>query len=102
MYAIVDKQAAGEIEVIQGLTQDLMITAVLDTNVLASGFVRPEPPPGHLLLTWRARSYLLVVSEPILAELARTFEEPSFAQHLTPSQRLDVEQREHNKPRSPV
>lgn len=64
-----------------------MIRAVLDTNVLASGFVRPEPPPGQLLLAWRARLYLLVISEPILAELTRTFEEPYFAQHLTPSQR---------------
>lgn len=66
-----------------------MITAVLDTNVLASGFVRPEPPPGQLLLAWRARAYLLVISEPILAELARTFEEPYFAQRLTPSQRAN-------------
>lgn len=66
-----------------------MITAVLDTNVLASGFVRPEPPPGQLLLAWRARLYLLVTSEPILAELTRTFEEPYFAQHLTPSQRAN-------------
>lgn len=66
-----------------------MITAVLDTNVLASGFVRPEPPPGQLLVAWRARLFLLVTSEPILAELTRTFEEPYFAQHLNPSQRAN-------------
>jgi len=64
-----------------------MITAVLDNNVLAAGLVRPEPPPGQLLLEWRARLYLLVTSEPILAELTRTLEEPYFAEHLTPSQR---------------
>ncbi len=64
-----------------------MIHAVLDTNVLASGFVRPEPVPGQLLLLWQAEKYILVVSEHILTELARTFEEPYFARHLTPEQR---------------
>jgi uncharacterized protein len=62
-------------------------TAVLDTNVLASGFVRPEPPPGALLAAWRAARFTLVTSEHILDELARTFDEPYFSGHLTAEQR---------------
>ncbi len=74
-----------------------MISAVFDTNVLASGFVRPEPAPGQLLLLWRAGHYTLVTSEHILSELARTFQEPYFARHLTPEQRasnLEILRRE--------
>ncbi len=66
-----------------------MTTAVLDTNVLASGFVRPEPPPGRLLAAWRAARFTLVVSEHILDELGRTFDEPYFRDHLTPEERAD-------------
>lgn len=66
-----------------------MITAVLDTNVLASGFVRPEPSPGQLLQAWRTGRYILVVSDHILTELARTFDEPYFSKRLTPTQRAN-------------
>lgn len=58
----------------------------LDTNVLAAGFVHPDPPPGQLLQAWRERQYELVTSEYILAELARTFQQPYFRHHLTPAQ----------------
>lgn len=64
-----------------------MISAVLDTNVFAAGFVRPEPPPGQLLAAWRARRFVLVASDHILSELTKTFEEPYFRDHLTPDQR---------------
>jgi putative PIN family toxin of toxin-antitoxin system len=62
---------------------------VLDTNVLASGFVRtnPQSPPVQLIDAWRARLFTLVVSEHILAELERTFAEPYFSTRLTPTQR---------------
>jgi putative PIN family toxin of toxin-antitoxin system len=64
-----------------------VITAVLDTNVLASGFVHPQPPPGQVLAAWRDRRFSLVVSDQILVELARTFDQPYFARHLTSDQR---------------
>ncbi len=64
-----------------------MTTVVLDINVLASGFVRPEPPPGQILAAWRASLFTLVVSEHILDELTRTFDEPYSRHHLTPIQR---------------
>lgn len=65
-----------------------MIVAVLDTNVLASGFVRSNPnaPPVQLIDAWRGRTFTLVTSEPILAELAHTLARPYFRQRLSPSQ----------------
>ena len=65
-----------------------MIVAVLDTNVLASGIAgiaRQESAPGELLRRWRAKAFILIVSEPILAELARTFTNPYFASRLSPT-----------------
>lgn len=66
-----------------------MIVAVLDTNVLASGIAglaRRDSTPGELLRRWRAGGYLLVVSEPILQELARTLRNPYFANRLSLSE----------------
>ena len=63
-----------------------MIVAVLDTNVLASGFIGEEKPnsiPGELVRRWRARAFTLVVSEHILAELADTFRYPYFTRRLS-------------------
>jgi len=53
-----------------------VIVAVLDTNVLASGFIgedKPDSTPGELVRRWRAKAFGLVISEHILAELAETF-----------------------------
>jgi putative PIN family toxin of toxin-antitoxin system len=63
-----------------------VIVAVLDTNVLASGFEgasRTDSVPGELLRRWRARAFELVLSEPILAELARVFRYPYFTRRLS-------------------
>ncbi len=48
-----------------------MIIAVVDTNVLASGFVShdPDSPPVQVVDAWREHLYSLVVSEHILDEL---------------------------------
>jgi len=60
-------------------------TVVIDTNVLASGFVRshPEAPPVQVLDAWRDRAYTLAVSEHILTELARTLNDRYFRARLT-------------------
>ena len=63
-----------------------MIVAVLDTNVLASGvagIAREESTPGELLRRWRAMAFTLIVSEPILTELARTLTNPYFRNRLS-------------------
>ncbi len=69
-----------------------MITAVFDTNVLASGFVRRNPDSAvvQILDAWRSGLYRLIVSEHILAELGRTLQEPYFARHLTPERRAEA------------
>lgn len=66
-----------------------MILVVLDTNVLASGFAGfliPASVPGRLLHAWRAGEIEVVVSEHILTELARSFEQRYFQRRLTPNQ----------------
>ena len=66
-----------------------MIRAVLDTNVLASGFVEfatAERAPARLLRLWREQRFALVVSAEILTELLNTFADPYFRRQLTPEQ----------------
>ncbi|MGH2614951.1 MAG: putative toxin-antitoxin system toxin component, PIN family [Thermomicrobiales bacterium] len=63
-----------------------MTIAVLDTNVLASGFIgedKPDSTPGELVRRWRAKEFTLVVSEHILEELADTFNDPYFTRRLS-------------------
>ncbi len=67
-----------------------MITAVLDTNVLVSGFagfLQSTSTPGQLLHRWRNGQFELIVSAHILTELATTFANPYFQQRLTLQQR---------------
>jgi uncharacterized protein len=63
-----------------------VIIAVLDTNVLASGFVgltNPASVPGELLRRWREKAFTLVVSEHILGELTRVFGYSYFVHRLS-------------------
>ncbi|MBI2861446.1 MAG: putative toxin-antitoxin system toxin component, PIN family [Chloroflexi bacterium] len=65
-----------------------MTTAVLDTNVLASGFASHTAAsvPAQVLDAWRGRLFTLAVSEHILTELARTFADPWFRRRLDATQ----------------
>jgi putative PIN family toxin of toxin-antitoxin system len=64
-----------------------VISAVFDTNILASGTVSAAGPPGQVLDAWRAGHCELIVSEPILTELTRTLtSKPYFQARLTPEQ----------------
>ena len=65
-----------------------MITAVLDANVLVSGFVagRPDSAVALVLDAWRAGRYSLIISEHLLAEVIQTFADPYFAARLDPAQ----------------
>lgn len=60
-----------------------MISAVLDTNVLASGFVRSQSVPGALLALWGVGAYNLLTSEVIIKELDATFQQPYFQRYLS-------------------
>jgi putative PIN family toxin of toxin-antitoxin system len=66
-----------------------VIVAVQDTNVLASGFAgsaTSSSTTGELVRRWRNRAFTLVVSEHILAELARAFANPYFTSRLPASE----------------
>jgi uncharacterized protein len=66
-----------------------VIRAVLDTNVLASGFVGfliSRSAPGQLIRRWLSGAYELIISAEILTELQRTLAKPYFAARLTPTE----------------
>ena len=65
-----------------------MIAAVVDTNVLASGFTIQGGASDLLLRAWLAGAWDLIVSDHILAELERTFQKRYFLQRLTRSELL--------------
>ena len=66
-----------------------MISAVLDTNILASGTVTASTPPGQVIDAWRNGQFILVTSKHILAELERTLQKPYFQTYLTKTQVSD-------------
>lgn len=55
---------------------------VLDTNVLISGLMLPESIPGKIVTAWRNAHFELVLSEPMLAEIARVLAYPKIADRL--------------------
>lgn len=67
-----------------------MIVAVLDTNVLVSGFPARRGVPATLIDFWRQGSYHLVVSEAILSELAETWGAPYWQARYSPAEAADA------------
>ncbi len=63
-----------------------MIRVVLDTNVLASGFISAGGAPGQALAFWASGAYELIVSAPILQEIERTLAKPYFHARYRPDQ----------------
>ena len=59
-----------------------MSRALVDTNVLASGFTYQGSIPDQLLRAWLAGCYELAISEEILTELERTLHKPYFFTRL--------------------
>ncbi len=64
-----------------------MIRAVLDVNVLISALISPSGAPAQILDAWRAETFVVVISEPILAEFQRVVAQPQLRNRygLTPS-----------------
>ncbi len=60
-----------------------MISAVLDTNILASGTVTVSTPPGQILDAWHNGQFELVTSEHIIDELRLTLQKPYFQKYVT-------------------
>ncbi len=63
-----------------------MIRTTLDVNVLASGFPAEAGTPAALIDHWTDLAFDLVLSEHILAGLARTWQKPYFQQRYRPDQ----------------
>lgn len=66
-----------------------MIRAVLDTNVLASGFLGAEHSrnaPGEIIRRWRRLRFHLVTSHHLISEFRNTYESPYFRQRMSRSQ----------------
>lgn len=55
-----------------------MIPITPDSNLVVSGFVRPDRPPGRLVSAWRRKQVQFVLSEVLLSEVHHTFLKPYF------------------------
>lgn len=63
-----------------------MITAVIDTNILASGSLAQTGSVAEIMGAIYDGRFRLAISEHILTELMRTLESPYFAQRLSAKQ----------------
>lgn len=61
--------------------------AVLDPNVIISGLLSRSGAPARLLEAWTRGDFELVVSESLLAELARALEYPKLAERISMAER---------------
>jgi putative PIN family toxin of toxin-antitoxin system len=68
------------------IASDAMRRVVLDTNILASGAISSTGTVSTIVDAWRSGQFKVIVSSPILEELARTFEKPYFRRYLTQTQ----------------
>ena len=55
---------------------------VLDTNVLLSGLMLPDSVPGRIVAAWRNKGFELILSEPMLAEIARVLAYPKIRSRI--------------------
>jgi putative PIN family toxin of toxin-antitoxin system len=63
-----------------------LIKVVLDANVLVSGLISHEGPPGRILDAWMAGQFQLFVSPQILEELRRVLCYPRIQERLASEQ----------------
>jgi putative PIN family toxin of toxin-antitoxin system len=63
---------------------------VLDTNVLVSGLIRADGPPGRIVDLLRAGRLTLVVDDRILAEYADVLSRPPMRRYFTAADAANV------------
>ncbi|MBI4491171.1 MAG: putative toxin-antitoxin system toxin component, PIN family [Chloroflexi bacterium] len=70
----------------------LLMRAVVDTNVWISAVLNPAGPPAAVRAALQQRRYVLVTSEPLLAEVAMVLTRPRFARRygVTPADVSDL------------
>lgn len=59
---------------------------MFDANVLVSGFAATSGAVAELFERWQSGQFQLVVSEPILAEVARAWTKPYWQARFSPDQ----------------
>jgi putative PIN family toxin of toxin-antitoxin system len=55
-----------------------MIRAVIDTNVIVSGLIKPESRSGRILRAFRDGAFVLLVSSELLKELSAVLQYPKI------------------------
>jgi len=63
-----------------------VIRAVLDVNVIVSGFSAPAGGPAEVVAAWSVGNFELVISEHIYRGAIRTWSTPYFRARVTPDQ----------------
>jgi putative PIN family toxin of toxin-antitoxin system len=61
--------------------------AVIDTNILVSGLLNPNGPPGRIVDSLRTGQLVPVVDDRILAEYVRVLRRPYFERYFTKTDR---------------
>ena len=64
--------------------------AVLDTNVLVSGLIRPNSIPGKLLKQIESGEIQLVVDERVIKEFSEVLIRPKFSKYFTVERALEL------------
>lgn len=59
-----------------------MLRAVLDTNVIVSGLIRPAGAPGQILERLLDEAFILVISPDLVDELRRSLRRPRVRRYI--------------------
>lgn len=59
-----------------------MLRIVLDTNVIVSAIISPYGAPRQIFEAWRQRRFDLLISEAIIAEVARVLRYPRLQENF--------------------
>jgi len=65
-------------------------TVLLDTNVIVSGLLSGDAPPGRLLMAWQDGAFVLLSSRRQIDELRRVMAYDRLRTRIGPQQALDV------------
>ena len=65
-------------------------TVLLDTNVIVSGLLSGDSPPGRLLMAWQDGAFALLSSRRQIDELRRVMAYDRLRTRIGPQQALDV------------
>ncbi len=68
--------------------QNSMLRAVVDTNVLISGFLKGSST-RRIIQAWKEEQFILVTAEELIAELITVLARPKFQRYIT---RSDVQE----------